>query len=76
MQIDFNIPVRGHYQNAAALLQAMRTAMPMYQRQTIRATRVTTAALSPTPMTLQVVHWISPVMIYLSKERRQTYDAL
>lgn len=65
MQIDFNIPVRGHYQNAAALLQAMRTAMPMYQRQTIRATRVTTAALSPTPMTLQAaVHWISPVMIY------------
>lgn len=66
MQIDFNIPVRGHYQNAAALLQAMRTAMPMYQRQTIRATRVTTT--SPTLMTLQAVHWISPVMIYHFKE--------
>ena len=69
MQIDFNIPVRGHYQNAAALLQAMRTAMPMYlimTREAIMATRVTTA--SPTLMTLQAVHWISPVMIYHFKE--------
>ena len=62
MQIDFNIPVRGHYQNAAALLQAMRTAMPMYltmSREAIRAIR---------SHTRQVTHWISAVMIYHFKE--------
>lgn len=66
MQIDFNIPVRGHYQNAAALPQAMR--MPMYRnREAIMATRVTTT--SPIPMTLQAaVHWILQVMIYHFKE--------
>ena len=60
--------------SAAASNANSNAYVPDYDQGSNQATRVTTAAPSPTPMTLQAaIHWISQVMIYHFNGRKEIF---